>query len=88
MNKNVMSKEDFCKSIGMNMKRFEELTEKLDILLDCKTDQPWSALLTECATMCNTQMEAIVIGTCLGRIMQMDLCDVCEEKAEFDPTYN
>ena len=88
MNKNVIKKEDFCKSISMDVMRFEELTKKLDILIDCESDKPWSEMILECAKLCNTTNEAIVVGMCLGRVMQMNLCDVCEGKAEFDPTYN
>lgn len=83
----IHTKEDFCKDLGISVERFDEITAKLDNILDVG-ETAWIDVIKSACKISNDSMECIVLGMCMGRMMQEEMCDCCHEEDEVNFTLN
>jgi len=82
-----IEKEEFANELGISIKRFDELTDTIDEIL--YPDILWSEIINKTVKVSNDPLECIILGICLGRIMQQDLCASCEDVVKtIDPKMN
>lgn len=79
--------EEFSKTMEIPIDRFNELQAKFVELVKLDLDYP--DLIKQLLSICTLDREFILVGICLGRLMQMGMCNQCEEnEMPIDPKLN
>ena len=72
--------EEFADSIGIDIERFVELSELVDVITRLNEGAEYGYIMEKCVGFCMDQKEAMFVGMILGRNMQAELCSKCDEE--------